>query len=416
MSLMQMSLTGSVLILVIAVLRAFTISRLPKVTFMILWLVAVFRLLLPCSLPSRLSLYTWMKPIIDSNLKSGLSMQKIPANISLLRNTAENSPPFIFILEILWLTGTILLGVYFTISYLRCQKKFRMSLPVKNDFVTKWLRGTKAFKTVEVRSSDQVLSPLTYGLFHPVILLPKKIDWKNETALRYILTHEYVHIRRFDAVTKIILAVTLCIHWWNPIVWLMYFLANRDIELSCDETVVHICGEEEKASYALILICMEEAKKLPFSVSSHFSKNSIQERISAIMKIKKNSVLGIAAALVLVAGTTTVFATNAQNKSTDEVVSKEIDKNDKRIAVPTIDINSFFAEEEMQNSTFPVTDSNDTTNYYINGTDTKNSKLTETPTIDINSFFEEEMQNSTFPGTDSNDTTNYYIKRSDTKD
>ena len=90
-----------------------------------------------------------------------------------------------------------------------------------------------------------ISSPLTYGILHPVILLPKKLDRNDQAALKYVLTHEYVHIRRFDAITKILFAAVLCIHWFNPLVWVMYVLANRDIELSCDAWVIRMMGEKK---------------------------------------------------------------------------------------------------------------------------------------------------------------------------
>ena len=59
--------------------------------------------------------------------------------------------------------------------------------------------------------------------FSPIILLPKNTDFDNCQELNYILLHEYLHIRRFDCLIKIVAVVTVCIHWFNPLVWLMYF-------------------------------------------------------------------------------------------------------------------------------------------------------------------------------------------------
>lgn len=64
-------------------------------------------------------------------------------------------------------------------------------------------------------------------------------DLENTKMLQYVFAHEYVHIRRFDSITKLVLITALCMHWFNPLVWAMYVLANRDIELSCDEAVIH---------------------------------------------------------------------------------------------------------------------------------------------------------------------------------
>ena len=59
-------------------------------------------------------------------------------------------------------------------------------------------------------------------MLRPVILLPKKTDWTDEEALRYVLEHEFVHIRRFDSVGKLLLIAAACVHWFNPLVWAMY--------------------------------------------------------------------------------------------------------------------------------------------------------------------------------------------------
>jgi beta-lactamase regulating signal transducer with metallopeptidase domain len=107
---------------------------------------------------------------------------------------------------------------------------------------------------------DTIAVPLTYGIWRPVILLPKIISSKDEWRLKYILAHELVHIKRFDTLRKWLLAAALCIHWFNPLVWAMYVLANRDIELACDEAVVRAFGQTSRSQYALALIGMEEAK------------------------------------------------------------------------------------------------------------------------------------------------------------
>ncbi len=140
-------------------------------------------------------------------------------------------------------------------------------------------------RPILVRQSDRISAPLTYGIFRPVILMPKKMDWKNEKQLQYVLSHEYVHNYRYDTVTKLIATLALCIHWFNPFVWVMYILFNRDIELACDESVIRQFGEKSKSAYSLMLINMEATKSglLPFC--NNFSKNAIEERITAVMKI-----------------------------------------------------------------------------------------------------------------------------------
>ena len=316
MSLFQMSLGGGVLILFIVVVRALAIHRLPKTTFLALWMIAALRLLLPFSIPLPFNIHIGLDVFSDvvQELPSGNIASTLPGDSppSYDIGTAVPSPAteHISTFEILWLVGVLLLAIYFSISYFRSMRKFRMSIPDNTPYIQNWLTAHQISRPLAVRSSDLISSPLTYGILHPVILLPKKLDRNDQAALKYVLTHEYVHIRRFDAITKILFAAVLCIHWFNPLVWVMYVLANRDMELSCDAWIIRMLGEKNRSSYALMLIKMEERRSGMSALCSHLGKNAISERIEAIMKFKKTSILACAFALVLVVGATTAFATS----------------------------------------------------------------------------------------------------------
>lgn len=316
MSLFQMSVAGGVLILFIVLIRALAIHRLPKTTFLALWMIAALRLLLPFSIPLTFNIHIGLDVFSDvvQELPSGNIASTLPGDSppSYDIGTAVPSPAteHISTFEILWLVGVLLLAIYFSISYFRSMRKFRMSIPDNTPYIQNWLTAHQISRPLAVRSSDLISSPLTYGILHPVILLPKKLDRNDQVALKYVLTHEYVHIRRFDAITKILFAAVLCIHWFNPLVWVMYVLANRDMELSCDAWVIRMMGAKNRSSYALMLIKMEERRNGMSALCSHFGKNAISERIEAIMKFKKTSILACAFALVLVVGATTAFATS----------------------------------------------------------------------------------------------------------
>ena len=314
MSLFQMSVAGGVLILFIVVIRALAIHRLPKTTFLALWMIAALRLLLPFSIPLPFNIHIGLDVFSDvvQELPSGNIASTLPGDSppSYDIGTAVPSPAteHISIFVMLWLVGALLLVLYFSISYFRSMRKFRMSIPDNTPYIQNWLTAHQISRPLAVRSSDLISSPLTYGILHPVILLPKKLDRNDQVALKYVLTHEYVHIRRFDAITKILFAAVLCIHWFNPFVWVMYVLANRDIELSCDAWVIRMMGEKKRSSYALMLIKMEERRNGMSALWNHFGKNAISERIEAIMKFKKTSIWACILALALIAGATTAFA------------------------------------------------------------------------------------------------------------
>lgn len=166
-------------------------------------------------------------------------------------------------------------------------------------------------RTISVRQSDCISTPLAYGFIHPVILLPKTIDWEDSKQLLYILEHEFIHIRRLDAATKLFLIAVVCLHWFNPIVWAFYFFANRDIELSCDETVIRHFGEDSKSEYAMSLIHMEEIKNAPMPFGTHFSRNTAKERITAIMNTRQPSVRTNILAVAFIISMTASFMTSS---------------------------------------------------------------------------------------------------------
>lgn len=320
MSLLQMSFAGAAIILVTVLLRAAALHKLPKTAFLLLWGIALARLLIPYALPSALSVYSlWetLQPVAQAPLAvpvarvftAGSGVSEAAAAFSPAHTPPEPSP-----LPWVWLAGSAVCAAFFAAAYLKCRAEFRAALPVENPFVTRWCTANALRRRLTVRQSDRVATPLTYGVFRPVILLPKGIDWNDEEALLYVLAHERVHIRRFDAVSKLLLTAAVCLHWWNPLVWSMYILANRDLEISCDESVILRSGGT-RAAYAKALIRMEEKKSGFAPLSSGFSRNAMKERIIAIMKIKKNSALAVLTAAALVAGTGTVFATSATQPS-----------------------------------------------------------------------------------------------------
>lgn len=328
MNLLQMSFSGAAFIAAVVIIRAVTINKLPKKTFLVLWELVLLRLLIPFSIPSMFSVYTLVTRSISSTTLPEVGTDyNIPTMQGLFVTTqGVEQPPAdisssISMWFIVWCAGLILIALFFIISYLRCLVEFRTALPVHNHYVEKWLAEHPLKRPILVRQSDRISAPLTYGIFRPVILMPKKIDWKNEKQLQYVLSHEYVHIYRYDTVTKLIATLALCIHWFNPFVWVMYILFNRDIELACDESVIQQFGEKSKSAYSLMLINMEATKSglLPFC--NNFSKNAIEERITAIMKTKKITVFSLVLASFIVVVVGTAFTTSAQannNNTTSE--------------------------------------------------------------------------------------------------
>lgn len=336
MSLIEMSVSGTVLILVILAVRAALKDRLPKRTFAVLWMVALFRLLVPFSVPSAWSVYTFLPNVVSDLQNLAPDLQNVaPGSENEAMDFEQNSQPSTFSANIseeapletipmateqpeakpfnwnmLWAAGFLISLAFFAWIYGRCFREFQMSLPVEKGILGNWRETHPLRRKLSIRQSDQIASPISYGVWRPVILLSKSVKSGDRFRLRYVLEHEYVHIQYFDAAVKLLMVAALCVHWFNPFVYLMYVFFNRDLELACDETVVRRFGEEEKAAYAMALIEMEEEKSGLLPLGNSFSKNAIEERIGAIMKIKKITPLAKGMSAALVCGITLIFMTS----------------------------------------------------------------------------------------------------------
>ena len=190
MNLLQMSFSGAAFITAVVIIRAVAINKLPKKTFLVLWELVILRLLIPFSIPSMFSVYTLVTHSISSaTLPETGTDYNIPTMQGLFVTTqGVEQPPAdisssVSMWFIVWCAGIILIALFFVISYLRCLIEFRTALPVHNHYVEKWLAERPLKRPILVRQSDRISAPLTYGIFRPVILMPKKMDWKNEKCV-----------------------------------------------------------------------------------------------------------------------------------------------------------------------------------------------------------------------------------------
>ena len=223
--------------------------------------------------------------------------------------------------NVLWAAGTVICASGFVLSYLRSKNRFASSLPVIDKrmlaLFSEACKETGALQVVELRQSDEIPVPLTYGVLHPVVLIPKTClhaEVMGDAQARFVLAHELCHVRRHDVALKFALAAAVCLHWFNPMAWIMWVLAMRDIELACDETVVRLLGRNDpgttRARYARALISMEESKSglAPLTLCSAFNKTAIEERIVAIMNIRKTTCAAFIASSLLIVGVPAAFA------------------------------------------------------------------------------------------------------------
>lgn len=327
MRVFQMSIQAGALIVVIAALRAIALHKLPKTAFLALWGVALVRLLVPFSLSSRFSVYTIAEAVLGSNSASMTPSPEaaLPHNnpvtgemgvLDIPAQAIGSQAVSIDLLGVVWAIGMAAAFFFVAVVYWRSCRELRFAWHVReNGCVDAWLNGRKLLRPLSVLQSDTLTTPVAAGFLRPRIILPSTMDMRDERLLRHVLTHEYYHIRRFDAVWKLLVIFALCVHWFNPLVWVLAILVNRDLEITCDEMVVRHFGADAKTAYARSLIGMAEQRIKLAPLHSGFGENAAEERIKVIMKYKKASFAAMAAALVLIVGVTTVFATSAKESA-----------------------------------------------------------------------------------------------------
>ena len=314
MSLLQMSISSGFLIIAIVLIRAAAKNRLPKTAFLVLWGVALLRLLVPVAAPAWFSFTSSdnTAPLVNENMLFWVIPGEAAVNYQSVVAQGQVNIPFV-----IWLVGMVGLLIFFAVVYFRNHQKLRFATLIRNDFLDEWLAENRLTRPIAIMQSDRIATPLAVGLLRPRIILPKNMDMSDKQLLSHVLMHEYYHIKRFDALWKILMVCAVCVHWFNPLVWVMLILASRDLELTCDEMVIRHFGTETKTAYAYSIISMAEQRSKFASLYNGFSRNAAKERIESIMKMKRKSIVSLAIACVMVVtltiGTLTAFASEGHD-------------------------------------------------------------------------------------------------------
>ncbi len=196
-------------------------------------------------------------------------------------------------LALLWLIGMAGFLAFHVFSYLRMRHRIR--------------RSDNSVRQVEpgICEIDGGHLSFVMGLIHPVIYLSSGLDPESR---KVVLCHERVHLQRRDYLFKPAALVICCVHWFNPLVWLAFYLMNMDCEMSCDEKVVKLLGEESKKIYSYTLL--EEASGGEWkryrggSICAllSFGEDHVKNRIRHVLDYRKPPfwmLVGAAAVLVI---------------------------------------------------------------------------------------------------------------------
>lgn len=316
---LNMSLTASAVILVVLVLR-WLLRRLPKALSYALWAVVLFRLLCPISFSSQWSVLGLVStPAQQTQVTQATSsMQYLPAAPSVpqtpqappvqpettLPNTApvqplptaaeKNAP--MDTLAWLWLAGVVGLVGYSAVSYFLLRKKLTAAMPLREN----------------IYLADHLSTPFVVGLVRPRIYLPSDLP---ESQQGYILCHERYHLRRGDHWIKLLAFAALCLHWFNPLVWLAFFLAASDMEMSCDEAVVRRMGGSIRADYSASLLSLATGRHIIAGSPLAFGEGSTKSRIHNLARYKKPALWALGIGVVLCVIAAVALLSNPQGSS-----------------------------------------------------------------------------------------------------
>ena len=213
------------------------------------------------------------------------------------------------IVTYVWLGGTvILLGYFITVLaiYRHRLKKSRRECD-ETALLDKCRNTLNIKRNVRLYYADT--TPMLMGLFKPSIYVPYGL---SEAELEATLLHELNHMKHLDVLWSAIATIVLCLNWFNPIIWISFFMFKRDLEVYCDDrTIKHT---ENKQSYAMLLLKTATARKERFvfgTTSLQSGKADVKRRIRYMAKYKKLKAVGTVLAVVLVSTLLMGCLTNA---------------------------------------------------------------------------------------------------------
>ncbi len=326
---LNMSLTASIVI-VIVLLARLLLRKSPKVFSYALWAVVLFRLLCPVSFSTEFSLLglfnTPTATVSDGGAYS--SMTYIPSDIVHTEYPRVNLPlpgvseainetlpqgseqtgadPLELLMSAattLWLLGIMVMLIYSAVSLLELRRKLVGAVRLRDN----------------IYLADHIATPFVIGLFRPKIYLPSTISVEEQD---YIILHEQTHIKRLDHMVKMIAFLALAMHWFNPLVWVAFVCAVKDMEMSCDERVLKQMGGEIKTAYSTSLLSLATGRRPINGSPLAFGEGNIKSRIKNIMNFKKPAVwMVIAAVIACIAVTLLLLANPAKSLALPDAAS-----------------------------------------------------------------------------------------------
>ena len=338
------SLAGSVLAVVISLLRPITKKLFGYSWHYYIWLCVLFVMLMPV----RFNVNTTPAPNIATQTVQTQQtvVSEQPETTENIVQTAPIQKPQLLqkatviwdriiynrmnILAYVWLIGAIALMLLNVLRYIRLNIKIR-----KNSEVIS-CPETRAYtdRRINVRVWENVASPFMTGIFRPTLILPK--TELSEEQLHNILRHEMTHFKRHDILYKWFAEFVKCVHWFNPISWYVSKQIASECEISCDMSVTKNMTDSEEMSYVstiLSLLPTGKSKQLPLTTQMASSKKFLKRRFIMIKNKKTTSrfMSVISAVIAAIMLSTTVFASGVLSDLTTDDYTIEILNNGEKI-------------------------------------------------------------------------------------
>ena len=359
---LSMSVSGALLILVLFIGKRFLKDRISRQWQYYIWLIVILRMLLPFGPEINLmgKIYQAMGQTITAAVflpsqqisvdipdEFPISSDGLEQNNEKMNELAESfavKPSFQDIVTVLikhiwmiWLAVAAAMlirkiTIYQSfIQYINCGSTPVSDIKILDQLSAMTdLEGVK--RPVELLINPLVSSPLLIGFFHPCIVLPG-VD-NSEKEFRYIILHELTHYRRGDMFYKWLIQITVCLHWFNPFVYLMCKEIAKACEFSCDEAVLIKTGYQNAREYGNILldamVSVGKYKESLGALTLNENKQLLKERLEAIMNLKEKTKVTkiltgvLTVCIILGALFIGVYPVNAVSYREESVESNEI--------------------------------------------------------------------------------------------
>ncbi|MFQ5389380.1 protease [Clostridioides difficile] len=294
-NLIKTTIVCSLGICLLLFLKRYLFKKFSKRFNYYIWLIVVFRMLL------FLFNYTIVYEVKESKENT------VGNNITQIDISTDNN--LMLYVAYLWLFVTIVIAVYTFIKYTRFKNLVvDVSYDIEDNDINciykNLLKELNIKKKIELRGSDELISPAGMGLFKSYIFLQDYPYSKDE--LTWILKHELMHFKNKDILIKFLVLSVRIIYWFNPLVYVMSNKVNLDCELCCDESVIYNCSFNDKKEYALALIkSIKLSKECNRGILlTDFNRTNLEKRLESIISKKFKNGVFVAIILCLLSSIT----------------------------------------------------------------------------------------------------------------